>query len=222
MARVSLPVRARVVELACGKGEVLARLLAANPRATALGIDRSPWFLSDAAGRAAGLGVADRLELREADATAFPWPAGSADLVISMGAAGILGDHTKTLATLGAMVRPGGGLVLFGDGIWLSEPPPEGLASFGMTRDELPDGLDGQRALGAAAGLEPAWSEAVSVEEWDAYEGAYADGIRSWAASNPDDPEREVFLARSTAMRASYDAWRRGCFGFGITLFRRA
>ena len=221
VGRIPLPAAAHTVELACGKGELLGRLLAANPDARATGVDRSPWFLADAAARAAELGVADRMELREADATAFPWPVGSADLAIAMGAAGILGDHAATVTALAGMVRPDGGLVLFGDGVWLAEPPAGGLASFGMTRDELPEGLEGQRALGAAAGLLAVWSEAVDLEEWDGYEFEYAEGIRRWAAANPDDPDRDAFVARSAAMRASYDEWRRGCFGFGITLFRR-
>ena len=192
----------------------------------------------------AELDVLDRLDLREADATAFSWPTGTTDLAISMGAAGILGDHAATLLALARMVRapergvPGslapiaapavapdgiapGGLVLFGDGAWLAEPPPDGLASFGMDRHELPDGLEGQRTLGVGAGLEPLWSEAVSVEEWDDYESAYGSAVEPWLAEHPDDPDGPAFLERLTLMRRSYAEWRRGVFGFGITLFRR-
>jgi hypothetical protein len=216
-----LPNAARIVELAPGKAELLCRLLLALPGASAVGIDRSPWFLAEARTRAAELGVRDRLELRVADATSVDWPDGSADLAISMGAAGILGDHAATLVALAGMVRPTGGLVLFGDGVWTAEPPAEGLASFGMARDELPDGLQGQAELGRRAGLEAEWAETTALEEWDDYETAYADGITAWAAANPDDPEREAFLERSSSMRRSYDEWRRGAFGFGITCFRR-
>jgi hypothetical protein len=139
-----------------------------------------------------------------------------------MGAAGILGDHAASVAALARMVRPGGGLVLFGDGVWTADPPPAGLAAFGMERSELPDGLAGQRALGAAAGLEPLWSELVTLEEWDEYESGYGAMVEPWAAANPDDPDLAAFLARTALMRQSYAEWRRGSFGFGITLFERS
>ncbi len=221
IARLELPAGARVLELAPGKGELLARLLAAHPDAHATGFDRSPWFLRDARQRAVELGVADRVELRDEDATQVAWPVAAIDLAIAVGAAGIIGDHAGTVATLARMVRPRGGLVLFGDGVWIGEPPADGLAAFGMERSELPSGLDGQRALGAVASLEPLWSEQVTVEEWDAYESGYASMVHSWAAANPDDPDRDAFIERAALMRDSYAEWRRGSFGFGITLFRR-
>ena len=43
---------------------------------------------------------------------------------------------------------PAGGVVLFGDGVWVREPLSSGLASFGMTRDQLSDGPDGFAGLG--------------------------------------------------------------------------
>ena len=219
--RLDLPAGARVLELAPGKGELVIRLLAAHPGARATGIDRSPWFLHDAGKRAVELGVADRLELRNEDATQVPWPIDALDLAIAIGAAGIIGDHAATVAALARMVRPGTGLVLFGDGVWTAEPPADGLAAFGMERSELPDGLDGQRALGAAAGLEPLWSELATLEEWDDYELGYGSLVEPWAAANPDDPDRDAFIARTALMRQSYAEWRRGSFGFGIMLFER-
>jgi SAM-dependent methyltransferase len=221
VARLALPPRARAVELACGKGELLVRLLATYRAARATGVDRSPWFLADARHRAIEAGVAERIELLEADASAFKWPVGSADLAIAIGASGILGDQRETLAALARMACPDGGLVLFGDGVWVGEPPREGLESFGMDRAELPEGLGGQRELGSAAGLEPVWSELVSTQEWDDYETAYASVPEAWAGRNPADPDRDAFLERATLMRESYESWRRDAFGFGLTLFRR-
>ena len=210
-----------MLELAPGNGELLVRLLAAHPGARATGIDRSPWFLRNARQRAVELGVADRIELRDEDATRVSWPIDAVDLAIAVGAAGILGDHAGTVAALARMARPGGGLVLFGDGVWTGEPPADGLAAFGMERGELPEGLAGQQALGAAAALAPLWSELVTVEEWDDYESAYGSMVEPWAAANPEDRDRDAFIARTALMRKSYADWRRDSFGFGITLFRR-
>jgi hypothetical protein len=220
VARLALAERARVVELACGKAELLVRLLAAYPGSRAVGIERSPWFLADARRRAAEAGVADRLDLREEDATDVDWPVGDVDLAIAIGASGIVGDQVATLQLLAGMARPGG-LVLFGDGVWVREPPPAGLEAFGMDRAELPEGLDGQRSLGNASGLDAVWSELATVGEWDDYEQTYAGQPEAWAARHPADPDAATFRERAGMMRDSYAGWRREAFGFGLTLFRR-
>jgi SAM-dependent methyltransferase len=216
---ISMPPDGRIVELGCGKADLLIRLLLVHAGATAEGFDRNPWFLANARSAAEAAGVAGRLSLIETDAPGVRLDGRAVDVAIAMGATGIVGEGRDTLAFLGGIVVPGGEVV-FGDGFWAAPPPDDGLASFGMARDELPDGLDGFTALGRSVGLEPITVEAVSSEEWDAYERAYADGIDAWTAAHPDDPERDAFLARSAAMRSSYATWRRTAFGFAIARFR--
>ena len=46
VARTPLDRGDHVLELGCGKGELLVRLLARWPDATAKGFDRNPWFLA--------------------------------------------------------------------------------------------------------------------------------------------------------------------------------
>jgi hypothetical protein len=217
--RVALAPGARVVELGSGKAALLIRLLRRWPGASAEGFERNRWFMAEARTAAAEAGVAGRLSLVDTDSPGALLGGRSVDVAIAMGATGIVGEQAETLAFLASIVGPGG-QVVFGDGAWLAEPDPEGLAAFGMARDELADGADGFADLGRAAGLEPVTVELVSTGEWDEYESAYAGAIDAWAAANPDDPERAVFLARAAAMRASYAAWRRASMGFAIGVFR--
>lgn len=138
-----------------------------------------------------------------------------------MGATGIVGDASATLAFLASIVGPGG-QVIFADGVWVADPPPGGLASFGMRREELPDGVPGLTALAVAAGLDPVSVELASSDEWDAYEAAYAGAIEAWVLTvGPEDPDRAAFLARAASFRESYADWRRACMGFAIGWFRR-
>ena len=51
-------------------------------------------------------------------------------MTVAMGASGILGDGAATVAGLAAAVRPGG-IVVFGDGLWIREPLLSGLARSG-------------------------------------------------------------------------------------------
>lgn len=211
-----------VLEVGCGKGELLVRLVTRWAGATAEGFDRNPWFLAEArsAAIAAGGDVARRVSFIETDVPGALIADRGVAMTIAVGATGVYrGDQAATVRALAAATRPGG-TVVFGDGLWIREPLAAGLAAFGMTRDELAEGVDGFAALAVGAGLEVIEVEVVSEAEWDAYEAGYAVAVRSWADDNPDDPEREAFLACSAAMADSYRAWRRDAFGFAIGRFR--
>jgi hypothetical protein len=211
-----------VLEVGCGKAELLVRLLARWPGATAEGFDRNPWFLAEGrvAASAAGGDVARRLSLVETDVPAALIADRAAALTIALGATGVYeGSQAATVAGLVGATRPGG-VVVFGDGLWIREPSAVGLRAFGMARDDMVDGPDGFAALGIEAGLEVLDVEVVSEAEWDDYEASYAAAIAAWAAAHPDDPERAEFLARSSMMAASYRDWRRDAFGFAIGRYR--
>jgi SAM-dependent methyltransferase len=209
----------RVIEIGCGKGDLLARLLSRWPETTGEGFDQNPWFLAMARAASERVGVAGRVSFIETDAASAPVADGSVAMGVAMGASGIFGDHAATVAVLARAVRPGG-VVLFGDGVWIREPPAAGLASFGMSRDELPDGPDEFAGLGMKAGLEVLDVEVVDEDEWDAYEDSYAGAIERWVAANISDPEAEAFLARARLFRSSYAEWRRDALGFAVARFR--
>jgi SAM-dependent methyltransferase len=219
VARTALGRGDHALELGTGKGELLVRLLERWPEATAEGFDRSPWFLATARRRAESAGVAGRVSFVLTDAPGALIADRAVALTMALGATGILGGQAETVAGLARATRPGG-TVVFGDGVWLAEPPADGLAAFGMDRAELVDGAEGLAALGVAAGLEVLDVELVTPEEWDAYEAAYSDGVGAWLAANPDDPDHAAFAARRVKMDASYRDWRRGTFGFGIARYR--
>jgi hypothetical protein len=210
-----------VLELGVGKGAFLVALLGRWPGATAEGFDRNPWFLAAAraSARETGRDIAARASFVETDSPGVMLADRSVAMTVAMGATGILGDQRETVAGLAAATRPGG-TVMFADGFWSRIPPADGLATFGMTLDELADGVDGFAALGAEAGLAVEAVDVVDVAEWDDYEGTYAAAVERWAAENPDDPERIAFLERAVRMRSSYADWRRDAFGYAIARFR--
>jgi hypothetical protein len=212
----------QVLEIGCGKAALLVALLARWPDATAEGFDRNPWFLADgrAAAEAAGGDVARRLSLVETDVPGALIADRGVAMTVALGATGVYdGSQGGTLAGLAGATRPGG-VIVFGDGLWIREPSLDGLRAFGMARDDLVEGPDGFAALGLELGLEVLDVEVVSEAEWDAYEAAYAEGIASWAATHLDDPDHDEFVARSAMMADSYRDWRRDAFGFAIGRFR--
>ena len=130
------------MELGSGKAALLIRLLRRWPGTSAEGFDRNRWFMAEARAAAEAAGVAGRLSLIDTDSPGALLAGRSVDLAIAMGATGIVGEQAATIGFLASIVGPGG-QVVFGDGAWVAEPDPAGLAAFGMARDELVDGAEG-------------------------------------------------------------------------------
>src|SRR6185369_8058331 len=77
------------------------------------------------------------------------------DLVMNVAASHAHGGFPAALGALAALARPGGGLVLFGEGYWTRPPSDDFLAALGgATADELPLGLDALVEAARAEGLE--------------------------------------------------------------------
>jgi cyclopropane fatty-acyl-phospholipid synthase-like methyltransferase len=209
---------ARVLDVGCGKGEFLIRVLA-RWKAHGTGIDPNPAFIADARRRAAGRVPAGGLELIEGEVAAADFAPASFDLVICIGAVHAFGTLTEALARLRELTRPGG-LILLGHGFWQREPDAEYLTGSGGSRDELIT-HEGNLEAGREAGLEPLEAASSTPQDWDAYEGAYSKNIERWAASHTRDPERSAMLSRSRNWFAAYQKWGRDTMGFALYRFRR-
>lgn len=210
-----LPDGARVLDIGCGKGDLLVRL--ARRGGTGLGIDRNPAFLADARRLAVTAGVAGRLRFRVADADRVELD-GDHDLVACIGATGAVGGPEAAPARLSALARPGGALLL-GEGFWRHEPAADQLASFGVAPGEMLD-RDGTLARMTAPGLTIVASREAAPEAWDAYEDAYAGALERWVAEHPEDSDREQLAARAAHFRETWAAWRRDAMGFVTVLLR--
>src|SRR5690349_15717404 len=148
---LELPARGRVVDLGCGKGDLLARI-AARYEVDAVGIDRDAKLLAEAP---PGINVI------VADIETWNRGRGAFHLVASVGS-------PAQLASLAGLVRPGG-LVLYGDGYWRVQPSSSYLHALGATREELAD-YAGTIQRGTDLGLTPLYAVTASVVDFDRYE----------------------------------------------------
>jgi tRNA (cmo5U34)-methyltransferase len=146
----------RVLELGVGTGETSARLLAAHPRASLVGIDGSPDMLAAAAAHL----PAERVELvvgRLEDAL----PGGPFDLAVSALAVHHLDDAGKRdlYRRVAAVLAPGGRFVLAD--VVRPRDPAEARVELEEGYD-LPSGVDEQLSWLGEAGLRArlAWAEA--------------------------------------------------------------
>jgi cyclopropane fatty-acyl-phospholipid synthase-like methyltransferase len=186
-----------VLDLGCGFGELLLRVLAAHPATTGTGVDRARAALDRGVGAAAERGLYERVEFVEADAASF---VDQGDVVLCVASSHAFGGTADALATLHDRVAPGG-RVLFGDGFWATRPSPAAHATIGElpTRDEILDGA-------TAAGFRIVGDDVSTLAEWDAFEAAWRSGLEQ-----SGDDEAVAFAAKR---RREYEDGYRGALGF--------
>jgi SAM-dependent methyltransferase len=206
---------ARVLDLGCGKGEILARIVE-RYGAQGLGVEQSPPLLAIARERVAAVS-AGTAEIVEGDARTYD-ASEPFDLVVCVGPGWEHASFGALLHDLERHVAPGGQL-LVGDGYWRADPSAEYLQLLGARRDEMTT-HDLNSMAGVDLGMQPLWTGSASQQDWDRYEFGYFATVDRWAAAHPHDPDREAFLAQAKVVRDRYLRGGRDCLGFGIYLFR--
>jgi cyclopropane fatty-acyl-phospholipid synthase-like methyltransferase len=203
-----------VLDIGCGWGELMLRILAAAPDATGVGIDVDDDDLARGRAAAQARGLAGRVTF--ACESGIGTTRGPADLVLCVGASQAVSDvqppgHiAAALTALRRLVTPGG-RVLFGDGFWQRPPTEAELAAMwpGITAGELPD-LAQIADLAVAAGFRPAWIETATEAEWEEFESGYQADEEEWLAAHPNHPEAAE-LRQGLDEHRSY--WLRGYRG---------
>jgi SAM-dependent methyltransferase len=213
VARLAASQPRTVLDIGCGWGELMLRILTAVPEATGLGLDTDEGDLVRGRGSAQARGLGDRATfVRESGVGTSRGPA---DLVLCVGASHALTDveppgHTvPALAELRRLVNPGG-RVLLGEGFWHRTPTDVELASMwpGTTAGEYGD-LPGLVDLAVAAGFRPAWTETATLEEWEDFESGYQCDDEEWLAAHAGHPRAAELRERVEQHRSH---WLRGYY----------
>jgi SAM-dependent methyltransferase len=193
-----------VVDLGCGRAELLLDLLGRAPLARGVGVDTDGSLLARAGQRAVELGVADRVELVESEAASWH---GRADAALCIGASHALGGTRAMFGHLASVVAAG--RVVVGDGAFVAPPDRWCVDAFG----ELPDGLAGLRAAASAAGWAVVDADVSTDAEWGAFESGWRAGVLATGA-----PGAAAFVDER---RRDYEDRYRGVVGFGWLVLER-
>ena len=196
---------ATVLDLACGKGELLCTW-ARDHGTVGTGVDLSTVFVAEARERAAALQVDVTFVQGDASAYVADEPV---DVASCVGATWIGGGVVGTLDLLGRSLTPGG-IALIGEPFWKAGPPSEFLS--------LPDLV---RQLGDAG-----WDlvEMVLADEhsWDRYVAAQWLNIRRFLDEHPDDELAPAFREELSTAPLDYVTNQRPNLGWGVfALIRR-
>jgi SAM-dependent methyltransferase len=207
----------RVLDLACGKGELLCRW-ASWFGSGGVGVDLSTVFLAAAVQRAEDLGVADRVTFLPGDAAAYVPQPGAFDIAACVGATWIGGGLAGTVDLLRPAIRDGG-MLLVGEPFYLEEPPAEAFTAWGFGPDQYTS-LAGTGARLAACGLQLREMVLADQDAWDRYEAAHWGTIADWLDANPDDPDHATMLEMLDHDRDTYLRWGRRYLGWGVFVTR--
>jgi len=210
---------ARVVDVACGKGEMLAGLVE-RYGVSGVGVDISPFCIADCQRKLQERAPNAEVEFLEMNGADYrPASPGTLDLAVCMGASFVFGDHRRTLRALKEMTAPAG-LLLVGEPFWLKEPEEAYLVAEEMERDIFAT-HHGNVAVGEEEGLVPLYAAASSLDEWDRYEALQWRAADEYASANPEDPDIPELLARVARSREIYLKWGRDTLGWALYLFRK-
>lgn len=198
-----------VLDVGCGRGEVALRIVERSG-ARVRAVDLSPAAIAHARAAAAERDPHGRLS-----AVCAPFDPAieqPVDLAVCVGSTHVVGDLDGALETLGALLRPGGRL-LIGDGFWAAEPDPQWLdRKFGGQRDVFRT-LSALEAAIDARGWQLVARHRVSAAGWRAYEEGHHANLQ-----RPDVPP--ALRARSADWFADWRRWG-GALGFGLWLIER-
>ena len=213
-----LPTDAKVVDIACGKGEFLIRLAEAYG-VRGVGIDISPFFIAEAERRLEARASSAGITFTEMNGSDFkPDEPHSLDLASCIGASWVFGGHADTLDALINMVKPGG-WVIVGEPYWLQEPPEDYLEASGVARQDFGSHSSNAEA-GEQRGLDLVHTIVSSQDDWDRYEGLQWYATDEYARDHLDDSDLAEVVERVSKARAAYLRWGRDALGWAIYIFR--
>ena len=209
---------ATVIDLGCGWGELLLRILTSCPDARGIGVDTHGPDLARGRANAAARRLSDRVTFIEGPAAEN---LSGADVVINLGAHQAFGGVSEALHALRDAVNPGGRL-LFGAEYWEHPPTPAQLANMwpGISVDDCAD-LAGLVDQAVAAGFRPLRIETATRGEWEEFESGLAADVEHWLLTHADHPDAGEVRAKLDTQRNIWLRGHRDVMGFAyLTLGR--
>ena len=213
--RLGLHSNSHVLDIASGNGGP-ALILAETFGCRLTCVERAPEFVATARKRTVAAGLADRIEIVEADAATYQL--GRYDAALCIGATFAYGGLVPTLERL----RPVAPLLAVGEPYWRVWPLPAAPESGGEERTDEGEWLPLLETIERveSAGVRVVSFIASSEDDWDRYESLHWLTLDEWLAANPEHPQAEEFRAQGAVGRSRYLAWERTVMGWAIFVCR--
>lgn len=211
---------ARVLDIACGKGEFLIRL-AELYNISGVGVDISPYCIRKCLEKQRNRFPNSDIKFIEMEGTKYsPEPFELFDLTACIGASWVYRGHRGTIRALKKMTKPNG-LLVVGEPFWLKEPSGEYLRADQMKREDFASHHDNVKT-GEQEGLTCIYTLVSNHDDWDYYETLQWLNVDEYMRANPDDEDIPELLDRSRRAKEIYLRWARETLGWAIYVFRKA
>jgi cyclopropane fatty-acyl-phospholipid synthase-like methyltransferase len=207
-----------VLDIACGKGEMLTRL-AERYEVSGVGVDISPYFVADTERKLQERVPGVQVEILNMDGEDYS-PDRLFDLAMCIGASWIYKGHRGTLRALKSMTKIDG-LILVGEPFWMREPEEAYLTVENYTRDMFSTHQE-NILIGEEEGLILLYTVVSSHDDWDRYESLQWYAAAKYATENKNDPDVSEILARVAHGRTNYLRWGRNTLGWALYLFQNS
>ena len=215
---MSLEPGSAVLEIACGKSEMLVRMAEAYD-IRGVGVDLSPYFIKDAKELKRQRVSGSNLEFVNVDCAEYHREnTKNFDLSRGIGASWIYDGHQGTLRAMKGMTRPRG-IVTMGEPFFTEGPSEEYLATEDFSRDDFSTHY-GNVQIGEEEGLTPLYTMVSNLDDWDRYETLKWYAVDEFARNNPNDPDLPEIQARNAKAQEIFLRRGRELFGWVIYLFR--
>ena len=214
-AALRLPPGTRVLDLACGSGELLCTW-ARDHGFTGTGIDISPVFIGAARERARELGVEAAVGFVHGDASGYVAREPAA-VAACVGATWIGGGVAGTVELLRRSLAPGA-IMLIGEPYWRKQPPDQETAEAcgGIGRAGWATGLPALLGSFGELGLDVVEMVLAGDDDWDRYAAAQWLNIRRWLDGHQGDELYDEMRAELTAAPVRHARYRREYLGWGV------
>ena len=209
----------RVLDIACGKAEMLCRI-AARYGAACVGVEYSSYFCDEAREKAQSRGLSDLVTIEEISGADFTAPDAAFDVTMCIGGEWIFGGWTSTLARLQQWAKPGA-TVVGGTPYWIAPPPAAYLEAMGLSSDSFSTHAENV-AAGESLGLNLLFAVASNQDDWDNYMALSWRGAYDFVRDQPNDPDVAEIVERTANDKNAYLRYGRDCLGWAIYVFRKA
>jgi SAM-dependent methyltransferase len=207
----ALPPAPLVLDIGCGPGMQTMDLASLLPDARIAAVDLHQPFLDELRRRADAAGIAERIEVLQADMAALPFAHDSFDLIWCEGAAYIMGVD-NALRAWRPLLRAGGKLALT-EAVWLKPDAPEPVRRCWAEYPAMTD-IDSNRNLVRDCGFKLLGDFVLpDAAWWDDYYGPQETRLRALMPNYADDSIASAVLAEC---RTEIELFRlhSDCFGY--------
>ena len=209
---------ARVLDIACGKGEFLIRL-AELYDISGIGVDISPYFIKDSLEKQQKRVPKSNLKFIEIDGAKYkPESSELFDVTMCIGASWIYDGYLGTIKALKKMTKKEG-LILIGEPYWIKEPDEGYLKAERIKKEDFLTHYENIK-LGEKEGLTCIYTIVSNQDDWDHYETFQWWASNDYARANPDDPDLTEIFSLTKKWKEKYLRWGRDTQGWAIYVFR--